>query len=252
MDQSSVDRHYANASRAEQQHYKTEYKGVPMLCEEGLHEEIAALIGSRLEPGQKVLDVGCGQGALSLRLHDQGLAVEAVDMYDHFKPKGVVPFTQSRAEDAVISGPYDCVFMVEIIEHVESPFALLRKYAAQVKPGGYLVVTTPNVDSDLSRAWFFLKGRHWYFEEQRVADDGHITPVHQFQMRYMCEKLGLSIVEQRNVLENRTVAPGALWGLARLLKLYQRARGVAPNEGKISVYLLRKDAAAATAGAPLK
>lgn len=214
------------------------YQGIPMLCEDGLHELIAAEAAALLPKGASVLDVGCGQGALSLRLADQGFRVDACDQFDHCKCKDRVTFIHERAEDAAVGAAYDAIFLVELLEHVEAPFALLKRYAGRLKPGGRLFVSTPNVDSDLSRAWFFLKGRHWYFDEQCVERDGHITPIHAFQVRHHCRELGLSVVSQRTVLENR--APRGAFGAAvLLLRAFQLLRGAPRNDGKIALWVLQ-------------
>ena len=50
------------------------YKGIPMKTDEFVHEQILDLLGPYLSAGEnvKILDWGCGAGALSQRLMDHG------------------------------------------------------------------------------------------------------------------------------------------------------------------------------------
>ena len=106
------------------------YRGIPMLCVEGLHELLERTAFEFLSPGDRVLDVGCGRGALSLRLHDRGLVVDACDELDLCMCKEQVNFTCTSAEELDPGVMYDSVFMVELLEHTESPFQLLRLFAS--------------------------------------------------------------------------------------------------------------------------
>ena len=45
------------------------------------------------------------------------------------------------------SSTYDCVMLLEVIEHIEEPALLFRKIHNTLKPGGYLVLSTPNAAS---------------------------------------------------------------------------------------------------------
>ena len=218
------------------------YKGIPMLCVEGLHEVVESTALDFISPGQKVLDVGCGRGALSLRLFDRGFEVDACDELDLCVPKKEVNFTCTTAEKLTLEAKYDCVFMVELLEHTEAPFQLLRRYAESVKPGGYLIITTPNVDSDISRAWFMLTGRHWYFEPHNVSGDGHITPIHDFQVDHQIQnELPFRLVKRFDTLENRQIRLGVLRMLLGAYKSYSWLRNRTANTGTVSVYVLRKD-----------
>lgn len=101
-------------------------------------------------PAGRVLEVGCGAGALLRRLRDLGWAVEGQD---------VDPNAASIADDsirvhlgelnalALPSESYDAVVMSHVIEHVHYPVELLRECHRLAKPGGVLVITTQNVDS---------------------------------------------------------------------------------------------------------
>ncbi len=72
-----------------------------------------------------------------------------------------------RIEDFVPDRPFDVVLLLNLIEHVADPGAVLRKVAALLAPGGVVVVKTPNHDAwdarlFRHRSWAGLHcPRHW-------------------------------------------------------------------------------------------
>ncbi|MGH7803837.1 MAG: class I SAM-dependent methyltransferase [Candidatus Binatia bacterium] len=57
-------------------------------------------------------------------------------------------------------GSFDVVTLIEVIEHVENHRAAIGELARVVKPGGVLLLTTPNIMRLSSRFHFFFSGFH--------------------------------------------------------------------------------------------
>jgi SAM-dependent methyltransferase len=176
------------------------YKGIRMKADTGLHDQIAEVIAPRLQASARVLDFGCGEGALSERLKDMGLdvlsvdidadgfrastAFERLDFNDHGQ---VGAFQRNHAEQ------FDLILGVEVIEHVENPWQYIRDLRTMVRPGGYILVTTPNVTSWLSRISFLRTGRlHQFGDSDR--EYGHINPIAEDELRLIAERTGLEVV----------------------------------------------------------
>ena len=109
------------------------------------------LITEVLAPGARVLDVGAAQGNFSLQLAEMGFEVtwndlrgELVDYVRLKHEHGIVHFAVGNAFELQFPEPFDAVLITEIIEHVAHPDEFLAKVAQLIKPGGYIVMTTPN------------------------------------------------------------------------------------------------------------
>jgi 2-polyprenyl-3-methyl-5-hydroxy-6-metoxy-1,4-benzoquinol methylase len=106
-----------------------------------------------------VIDIGCAQGTLGLRLAEQGYAVTLVDVrpealeyararWEH----GSVEYIVGGAGDVAGTGRrFDVVVCTEVLEHVPQPAELLGVLSSLVRSGGILMLTTPNADYALSR-----------------------------------------------------------------------------------------------------
>lgn len=109
------------------------------------------LLYSAVPKGATVLDVAAAQGNFSLTLAEAGYKVTwndlRADLAEYVRRKhehGVIEFAPGNVFDLGFSEKFDCALITEIIEHVAHPDDFLRKVAAMVKPGGYIVMSTPN------------------------------------------------------------------------------------------------------------
>jgi 2-polyprenyl-3-methyl-5-hydroxy-6-metoxy-1,4-benzoquinol methylase len=172
-----------------------QYKGITIHADENVHEQCAALLARLLSPGATVLDIGAGAGAFSLRLADTGYAVTALDVDREKWAAEGVPFIEGDLNNGVpdsVEGTFDCVCCLEVIEHVENPWQLLREARSILNPGGVLLISTPNVSSFLSRAYFLRLGQFHQFQAPDL-EYGHINPVTLFELETIAATAGLRI-----------------------------------------------------------
>jgi 2-polyprenyl-3-methyl-5-hydroxy-6-metoxy-1,4-benzoquinol methylase len=104
-----------------------------------------------VSPGATVLDLAAAQGNFSLLLAELGYRVTwndlRVELADYVRLKyegGELAFAPGNAFDLAFAEPFDAVLINEVIEHVAHPDRFLRKVATLVRPGGHIVMTTPN------------------------------------------------------------------------------------------------------------
>ena len=136
----------------------------------------AALSLAEPRPALSWLDVGCGTGELLRAIRDlhRPASLTGIDAIDWLADdlQGKVKMIVDRAEWVELE-PVDRVMMVEVIEHLEAPWSVLRKVARAIKPQGAMVVTTPSVTNLRHRAELALRGRLTAFRPENVP---HLSP----------------------------------------------------------------------------
>jgi SAM-dependent methyltransferase len=140
-------------------------------------------------------------GALSRRLSDAGYRVTACDLFPEFFR---VPEVECLPVDEDGTLPYqdqsiDVAYGVELVEHMENPGRFFKEAARVLKPGGDLIITTPNILSLKSRLGFLLTGYTYSFPplDPDVRDPvrQHITPLTLDGYRWRLKQAGFDIVE---------------------------------------------------------
>jgi len=104
----------------------------------------------RAGAGERVLEIGCGSGAVACSLQGNGYKVVGVDTAEPLVRKAqmrcpTATFVVSRVEDlpSALRGPYDVLGLFDVLEHLEHPAALLRSSLPLLRPGGLVVATVP-------------------------------------------------------------------------------------------------------------
>jgi len=109
------------------------------------------LIQSVLPSGSSIIDIAAAQGNFSLTLAELGYKVVwndlRDDLVDYVKlkyEKGDITYFAGNAFELNKTQQFDCVLISEVIEHVAHPDQFLLNAAAITKPGGIVVMSTPN------------------------------------------------------------------------------------------------------------
>jgi SAM-dependent methyltransferase len=116
----------------------------------------------------RVLDLGCGGGGYSRMLKDSGFSVTSCDLNsDDFPYKDEIEFKELDFSQALAFGDavFDYVLCLEVIEHLEAPFSFIREINRILKPGGILIISTPNILNLSSRLRYLTEGAFDYFRQ---------------------------------------------------------------------------------------
>ncbi len=129
----------------------------------------------------RVLDVGCGNGALCGRLVSRGYDVTGIDLSESGIAIATAAYPSARfsvvnaADDyceALGVPPFDVVVSTEVIEHVYQPRSMVRSCLRALKECGLLILSTP-YHGYLKNLAISIAGR-WDDHANPLWDGGHI------------------------------------------------------------------------------
>jgi 2-polyprenyl-3-methyl-5-hydroxy-6-metoxy-1,4-benzoquinol methylase len=143
-----------------------------------IHE--AAIAAADPRPALSWLDIGCGTGHVlrALRAYEPSRLV-GIDILDWLEAdlRDEVEMHVGPAERALVDAePADRVLIVETMEHLEAPWSVLRTAAQRVRPGGIIVITTPNVANLRHRLELPVRGQLTNFRPDNTPHLSAILP----------------------------------------------------------------------------
>lgn len=171
------------------------------------HAQALDLIRHASPAPARVLDIAAAQGNFTLPLAEAGYEVTWNDLredlagYVRLKHEsGIVHYAPGDVFRLSLAHPFDIVLIAEVIEHVAHPDAFLRTITEYVRPGGFVVMTTPN-----GRFWRNTLPRFSDCEDPSVFEssqfkpdaDGHIFLLHPDEIGPLAQQAGLELRELR-------------------------------------------------------
>lgn len=111
---------------------------------EYLLPSLLALLGR--QPGRRIFEVGCGNGAIAKVLESKGFEVTGVDPSESGIARAAHPRLRlgSAYDDlAAQYGKFPVVVSLEVVEHCISPRAYAKTVFDLLEPGGVAIVSTP-------------------------------------------------------------------------------------------------------------
>jgi methionine biosynthesis protein MetW len=169
---------------------------------DGNHEldpfEVSGIISKLVPRGARVLDVGCGTGALSVVLRDvNGAEVKGIE-----PDAARASLARERGLDVVTGvlspelrsalGTFDVAIYADVLEHLPDPLGELVKVAPFVRPGGTVIVSVPNI-AHWSVRYDLLRGRFRY-AQYGIMDATHLRWFTEETIRQVIAQAGLDVV----------------------------------------------------------
>jgi len=157
-------------------------------------EEKREILKSMNWKGKRVLDVGCGTGELAFLIGSRG-AKEVIGIdYSYSaihiaKQSYKLPELVYKCMDVRnVTGQFDVITLVGILEHIDKPEELLIKAKRLLKKGGSIIVTCPNWSNP--RGYILQTLRHLFSAKITLVDIHYFTPIF-FQK--MAAKTGMKL-----------------------------------------------------------
>lgn len=110
-----------------------------------------ALEVAELRPGERVLDLGANRGGLGMRAREAGLGIQYTGLdlsEENVRMAASVDLDVRQANVTkrlpVGGAEYDCIFCLELLEHLTSPVTLLDEMRRVITEGGRAVISVPS------------------------------------------------------------------------------------------------------------
>lgn len=188
--------------------YRALHSGHPMqrFWHRGKLVMIDQLIRPHLRAESRLLEIGCGAGNLLLQATVAGSYPVALDL-----SMQALTFVRARLEEVesgadapagfvctqaigealpFLNNTFDCILLSEVVEHLETPQKSIREAVRVLRPGGRLLVTTPNYRS-------FWPIMEWAVDRlsmaPKMAGEQHISRFYPSSLKKMLVESGLCL-----------------------------------------------------------
>ena len=152
-----------------------------------------------------VLEIGCGSGAFGALVKQQrGCRYTGDELMDQ-----AAELAKTRLDEVVVTNiettplpfpkeSFDCLVCNDVLEHLVDPWSVLKMLTGFLKPGGYVIISLPNVRfSEVVKNLVVRK--RWDYEERGVLDRTHLRFFTESSVSTLCKSAGLEVLQLRGI-----------------------------------------------------
>lgn len=164
---------------------------------DAVYRLVARVLGEAAAPAGRLYDVGCGAGRLRQSVEPYCKPYAGLDAvrYAHFPADAeFLAVDLDSPAWPVPDASADVAVSAETVEHLENPRAFFREMARITRPGGVVIVTTPNQASWLNLLALAVKGQHVHFQEKPGQYPTHRTALLPIDLLRIAREVGLADV----------------------------------------------------------
>jgi 2-polyprenyl-3-methyl-5-hydroxy-6-metoxy-1,4-benzoquinol methylase len=214
-----------------------------------IYDEILDIL-DRMGTSGRLLDVGCAMGHFAHHASERGWMVRGVEA----SPYAVEHARRQFGIDAIVTSDirtagfapdsFDAVVLVEVIEHLPDPLGTLAEIHRLLRPGGIVILTTPNFSSFASMVlreeWMAVipTGHLYYFDGASLGATLHaagfktvknLTGAAEFEQELArCRNLGSVRLSPAEVQTLRSETGRSSVGRSERLLMYATKQSVTP------------------------
>ncbi len=199
-------------------------------------------IVSIVPPSAKcVLSVGCATGITEAELVKRGIKVIGIEINHEAAALArqhglmVLEGDASEVDISQVGESFDCLIYSDILEHLPSPVAVLRRHIRKLKPGGIVYVSVPNF-RHYSVLWdLFIRG-HIRYRDAGILDRTHLRVTTRKMVLEWFAQVGLIPTSCQYIIYSRRhkLISACLFGLPREFLAVQIALvGIKANHAEL-------------------
>ncbi len=194
--------------KIEQEAYEASWsqKGKETKIYKGLRQDVTARL---ISGGERLLDVGCGDGTFAVLVKNKYQEVYGVDIsaeaIKRAKGKGIRVFQVNLNSERLPFEPdyFDTVTCLDVIEHVFDPRVLIEEIYRVLRPGGEGFITFPNIRFLRFLQSIIFAGRFPKTSgDSSLYDGGHLHYFASKDIELILEKAGFRGVAKRGLTSN--------------------------------------------------
>lgn len=166
---------------------------------------------------ERVLDVGCGNGAFGQAIKNQHPKTEVwgveYDLQAAEEAKSVLEKSFGGPIEAHLThlpdNYFDCVFFNDVLEHLQNPYQLLEEIKPKLRNGGVVISSIPNIRyfRTFSRLIFH---KEWEYAHHGVLDFTHLRFFTVKSIRKMYEGAGYEVITHKGIRRTKSIRPKLL------------------------------------------
>ncbi len=147
--------------------------------------------------GRVIGVVGCGSAKTEARLVAEGREVHGVDISGEAIAVAATRLTTARVVAADETAPFkahslDGLILADVMEHIPCAWVVLQDYVRMVKPGGWVVISVPNMRY-IDALRVFVVGGDWPDDSLGIFDRTHLHVMTHKRLARWCRSAGLRL-----------------------------------------------------------
>ena len=168
--------------------------------------EVAGILHTLMPSSARVLDIGCGTGAVTIVANrSKGIDVWGIEPDpERAALAGTrgINVTCGTLDHAFVQrhAPFDVVMLADVLEHVAAPAEFLGLAASALRPGGLVLLSVPNVAHWTMR--LHLLGGRFDYTETGIRDATHLRWFTETTIRALVQECDLDVLCTRHSAGN--------------------------------------------------